>query len=433
MATKWISSKHKGVRYRKHPTRKHGVKFDRYYAIRYQQTTIGPDGKKIRKRIEEGLGWSSEGMTEDEAVTTLAELKNAARTGHGYTRLSKKREAVAAEELKEDNEAKRQRVTVKDAWTEYLKARKKDWSDRHYADHLELAKAGGEQAKRRKKGVKIKPGPLSKLMMLKLSDLTPERVEAWAKDQVAERAARARLAFSILRAFVNWCNEKPKYKGIVSPEACGTRIKKETIPRMKTKDDCLQREQLPAWFQAVRGYHNPVISAYLQSLLLTGARREELARLEWSDLDFKWQAMTIHDKVEGERTIPLTPYVAVLLSPLPRRNKWVFSSPAARSGRLQEPRIPHKRALSAASTGIEGLTIHGLRRSFGTLSEWVEVPDGIVAQIMGHKPSATVEKHYRRRPLDLLRMWHEKIESWILEQAGIEIPKNDEKIIQIVK
>ena len=28
------------------------------------------------------------------------------------------------------------------------------------------------------------------------------------------------------------------------------------------------------------------------------------------------------------------------------------------------------------------LSLHGLRRSFGTLSEWVEVPAGIVAQIM---------------------------------------------------
>ena len=55
-----------------------------------------------------------------------------------------------------------------------------------------------------------------------------------------------------------------------------------------------------------------------------------------------------------------------------------------------------------------------------------EVPAGIVAQIMGHKPSAIAEKHYRQRPLDLLRMWHTKIEGWMLEQAGIQQPKTDE-------
>ena len=128
--------------------------------------------------------------------------------------------------------------------------------------------------------------------------------------------------------------------------------------------------------------------------------------------------MTIRDKVEGERIIPLTPHVASLLDALPRRNQWVFSSPASKSGRLQEPRNLHNKALVTA--GLPALSLHGLRRSFGTLSEWVECPVGISAQIMGHKPSATAEKHYRVRPIDLLRMWHTKLERWIHEQADIE-------------
>lgn len=48
------------------------------------------------------------------------------------------------------------------------------------------------------------------------------------------------------------------------------------------------------------------------------------------------------------------------------------------------------------------------------------VPAGVVAQIMGHKPSATAEKHYTVRPLDLLRVHHERIEAWILEQADVQ-------------
>jgi integrase len=75
----------------------------------------------------------------------------------------------------------------------------------------------------------------------------------------------------------------------------------------------------------------------------------------------------------------------------------------------------HNKALTAA--GLPALSIHGLRRSFGTLAEWVECPAACLAQIMGHKPSATAEKHYRVRPLDLLRMWHTKIEAWISERS----------------
>lgn len=87
---------------------------------------------------------------------------------------------------------------------------------------------------------------------------------------------------------------------------------------------------------------------------------------------------------------------------------------------LQEPRIGHNRALAAA--GLPHIALHGLRRSFGTLAEWVDAPVGIVAQIQGHKPGAIAEKHYRVRPLDLLRLWHERIEAWMLAEAGIERP-----------
>jgi len=81
-----------------------------------------------------------------------------------------------------------------------------------------------------------------------------------------------------------------------------------------------------------------------------------------------------------------------------------------------------------AMAGLPHTTFHGLRRSFGTLAEWMECPVGIVAQIQGHKPSALAEKHYRQRPLDLLRKWHTSIESWILEQAGLEQPAPKAKL-----
>ena len=41
----------------------------------------------------------------------------------------------------------------------------------------------------------------------------------------------------------------------------------------------------------MRRIRNPVISAYLQALLLTGARREEMAALRWADVDFQWRSM----------------------------------------------------------------------------------------------------------------------------------------------
>lgn len=321
-------------------------------------------------------------------------------------------------------EASRKDMTVAEAWGTYLKTSRSKWSDRHYVDHLNLARAGGEE-KKRGKG-KTSPGPLAPLMPLRLSELTAQRVSTWLADEAQTRPTNAEQSYRKLRAFVRWCEDRPEYSGLASSGAYSARVVRDVVPKPRAKDDCLQREQLPAWFGAVRGISNPVISAYLQGLLITGARREELAALRWDDVDFKWGSLTIRDKVEGERTIPLTPYLAALLACLPRRNQWVFSSPTAAKGKLAEPRPSHNKALEIA--GLPHVSLHGLRRSFGTLCEWVEMPSGISAQIMGHKPSALAEKHYRRRPLDLLRMWHTKIEAWMLEQAGIEFSIDGTKI-----
>lgn len=168
----------------------------------------------------------------------------------------------------------------------------------------------------------------------------------------------------------------------------------------------------------MRALGNPVIAAALQVMLLTGARPGEVLAMKWADVNQQWRGITMRDKVEGDRVIPLTPYVAQLLASLPRRNAWVFSSPSAHDGILSWPAKPHAQACAVA--GIDGLTLHGLRRSFGTLTEWLEIPAGVVAQLQGHKPSATAEKHYRVRPLDLLRVHHERIEAWMLEQAGVQ-------------
>ena len=104
---------------------------------------------------------------------------------------------------------------------------------------------------------------------------------------------------------------------------------------------------------------------------------------------------------------------------------------ASASGHLTDPSSAHRCACIAA--GLSGLTLHGLRRSFASLTEWLEVPTGVVAQIQGHKPSATAEKHYKRRPLDLLRLHHERIEAWILDQAGLEFGRALTPALALVK
>lgn len=329
-----------------------------------------------------------------------------------------KRDALAAH-TKKQAAAAAHAVTVGEAWTIYLEARRQQWGERHYKDHEALSKAGGEIAKRgtRGRGVTI-AGPIYPLLALPLRDLEAPTIEAWAAREAKTRPTPARLAWRLLKAFLGWCAEQPQYAPVLpSVNPAKTKKTREALGKAGIKQDALMREQLDVWFDAVRQVQNPVIAAYLQTLLLTGARPGEVLALRWDEINIKWRGLTIRDKVEGERVIPLTPYVSHLLHALPRRNEWVFSSRTAVDGALTIPRKQHGEACAVA--GIDGMTLHGLRRSFKSLTEWLEIPAGVVAQIMGHKPSATAEKHYTVRPLDLLRVHHEKIELWILEQAGI--------------
>lgn len=319
--------------------------------------------------------------------------------------------ATAAKKAQESRET----VTVGMAWGEYVIAMNPTWGELHLHDHVRAMQSGGEQRTRSSK--LTEPGTLASLAAIRLIDLTAERMTAWAKIEGTKRPARARNARTLLSTFLNWCIAHPIYGAIVTNNPAKSKEIRRHLGKPITKNDALQREQLAAWFNAVKQIQNLVISAYLQALLLTGARPNELVSVRWENVDFQWNTMTIRDKIEGLRVIPLTPYVSHLLGSLPRRNEWVFSSLTSASGHLVEPRIAHDKACAIAGLDV---TLHGLRRSFASLCEWIEMPSGIAAQIQGHKPQGVREKHYIRRPLDLLRVWHVKIEAWILEQAKIE-------------
>jgi integrase len=314
-----------------------------------------------------------------------------------------------------------QAVTFAQAWHDYIEERTPFWGAAHLENHLRAVNAGGVSTLRgtRGRGVTVS-GPLHSLMDLSLRELSPEVVERWAAKEAQQRQASARLAWVLLKVFLGWCSEHPKYRLTVpnaSTVAKGRRVR-DLLGKPKAKTDALLREQLPVWFDAV-GQLNPTASAYLKVLLLTGARPGEVLGLKWADVDTRWRGLTIRDKVDGERVIPLTPYVENLLASMPRRGMHVFESAEKPGQSIAPPRQALVRACAVAGIA-PALTLHGLRRSFKTLTEWLEVPVGVVAQIQGHKPSATAEKHYTVRPLDMLRLHHDRIEAWLLEQAGVQ-------------
>ena len=367
-------------------------------------------GKDLRITIGSPAAWSI-----PDAQAKARELQRLIDEGKDPRDL--KREALAVHAEKQAAAAARA-LTVGEVWPLYLengKPKRRDaWKPRYRADLEAMAAPGGEK-KKRGQGL-TRPGPLYPLLALPLAGVNEDTLKSWYDREAVAGKHQAARALMMFRGFLRWCAARPEYRNLTDRDVGKAAAIVESLPSNTRRTDALEAAQVPGWWAGVEQLSNRTASAYLRALLLTGARREELAALTWANVDFQWRKLTIADKVETTRTIPLSPYMAQMLATLPRVGPYVFAS-TGKAGRITDTRASHAKALQSAA--IDGLTIHGLRRSFSLLGEAAGAPAGAIAQVMGHKPSATAEG-YRPRSIDALRPFLEQIEAHILSLAGVQ-------------
>ncbi len=309
---------------------------------------------------------------------------------------------------------KRKETLFKEAWNIYLEENKERWRERTYLDHLLLSKGGFDEIKK----FHYKPQPIFELLEKRLSDLDNNFFSEWLQNN-NYRETTASKAFRLVRAFLNWCEEDDRFQGIAPENAIKSKKVRSKVKPVQARKDCLLREQLDIWFSTVLNSQNKALATFYICCLLTGARKDEFLSLTWQDLDFRWKTIQLKDKVEDNgRIIPMTKYVEKLLRDLKKTSdsSYIFSSNISAAGYIVNPYKEFKKICNEIDIQ---LTIHGLRRSFKSLAEWVDIPVGVTAQISGHKPSALAEKHYTVRPMDMLRGHLQKYENWVLEQAKI--------------
>ena len=330
--------------------------------------------------------------------------------------------AAAAAQVEAD---KVRALTVGDIWQQYMvegkPKRREGWKPRYRADLDSMAAPGGIK-KVRGQGL-TRPGPIAPLLALPLCQVNEDTLKAWYDREAKDGAHQAARALMMFRGFLRWASTKPDYRAMTNREAGRAAAILDTLPSTKAtkRRDCLEDAQLSGWFAGADTLGNRTIATYLKALLLTGSRREEMAGLRWADVDFRWNRVTLADKVNNTRIIPLSSYLAQLLATLPRINDFVFAGKSA-SGHIEEPRSNFAKVNQLA--GVTKLTIHGLRRSFSLLGESAGAPAGAIAQIMGHSPDSIAES-YRPRSVDALRPYLAQIEAHILEQAGIVFNAKD--------
>ena len=364
----------------------------------------------IRRTIGDVKAWSIE-LARTEARRLAVVLDK----GQDPREIERQQQAAKAAEKAA---ATAKALTVGEVWPLYLengKPQRRDaWKPRYRADLKAMAAQGGEP-KKRGEGV-TRQGPLYPLLALPLAGVNEDALKIWYDREAVASKHQAARALMMFRGFLRWCAARPEYRSLTDRDAGKAAAIVESLPSNIRRTDALEAAQVPGWWSGVEQLSNRTASVYLRALLLTGARREELAALTWECVDFQWRKLTIADKVDNTRTIPLSPYMARLLATLPRVGPYVFAS-TGKAGRITDTRASHAKALQSAA--IDGLTTHGLRRSFSLLGEAAGAPAGAIAQVMGHKPSATAEG-YRPRSVDALRPFLEQIEAHILSLAGVQ-------------
>jgi integrase len=282
MIGKWISTKHKGVRFYEHPTRKHGVKFDRYLAIRYQR-----DGK----RIEEGIGWTSERNPEDnefwteaKAALVLERLRGAAKHGEkeAPTRITEKREierqrkeAEKAEIEKQKKESISLNKYFYDSYYPDAKINKKENSYLHEETHFRLwidPIAG-------KKPIKY------------LSEFDARRIVKSLLD-AGKTPRTAQYVMATLRQVWN----KARRGKIVSGDSPTRNVK---IPKFDNRRQrFLSHAEANLLLETLKEKDESIYKMALLSLH-TGMRASEIFKLTWGCIDTERGIITILDAKSG--------------------------------------------------------------------------------------------------------------------------------------
>ena len=159
----------------------------------------------------------------------------------------------------------------------------------------------------------------------------------------------------------------------------------------------LKSTELDGLLRAIKAEGEPWADV-LMMLLFTGARRGNVLRMRWEDLDLVAAVWTIPASAAKNKTatpLPLTaPAVMLLQKRLKHRagEPWVFPSPIGDGHLVGLPKA-WKRVLRRA--GIHDLRIHDLRRSVGTALARAGASPHIIASGLGHRSIASAKAYVR--------------------------------------
>jgi integrase len=376
MAAKWTRVA-PGIRARDHQTRRHGVRPDRYFTLRFSI-----DGRQV----EEALGWASEGWTLARAQEQLGKLREAKRTGEGPATLRERvRARRQAEREQAEAEARRQRLekTMADLWDRYRKeVMAIDNKPRTIADKNRLWER------------RVRPA----LAHLKVKDVTEEDagsvVRAPLRLDAAGQVVGGKAEAGNLYRLLHHMFRKALIWGL-RPREASNPLENVVEPKTARRERLLAPREIGALLKALHRAEaekkeESGIIALIRVLILTGARIGELLTLEWDHVRRDEMALDFIDTKTGFSRRPVSAETIAVLNSVKR-------SPGARFvfGAIKSPMVPlsystaekaFRRIVSEA--GLKNCTLHTVRHWFSTATANSVSNPRVGMALTGHKSHA---------------------------------------------
>ncbi|MBT6748281.1 MAG: site-specific integrase [Desulfobacula sp.] len=278
---KWEKSSFKGVRFYKHDTKKHGVKYDRYFSGSYQIN-------KKRKFI--GFGWASEGWSEKIVWEKLNQYKYNVKTGSGPTTLK--------EEFLLKEQARQQKVEREEK-DQFKNITLKMFYDTYYLPAAVKSKRNDTTMPTEKSYFKVWINP--EIGHLKFRDIQPIHFEN-IKNKLLNKGKAPRTlehCFAIFNKIWSYA----KIHDLVNTDSPAKKIDRPKVENERTR--FFTKKEAELLLKSLKKRSQQVHDMTLLSLH-TGARGRELFNLIWRMVSFENRSLQLRDSKGKPRHVYLT-------------------------------------------------------------------------------------------------------------------------------
>lgn len=228
---------------------------------------------------------------------------------------------------------------------------------------------------------------------------TVEKTKARGKALVTGGGGTAARSYSTARAMFSWAIEQGH---TVGPNPCGgvKLAARPSVERFLSNDQALALLKALTELEA-EGEISARHASIFKLLLMTGARRVEIAGLRWSEVDFERSRLVLPPERSkaggkmGDRRITLNSAALAILRDLEKtrdRALYVFPATKGASGHTTaEGKIWREKVLPRAK--LPGVRIHDLRHSFASFALADGASLALIGKALGHASSRTTERY----------------------------------------